>query len=203
MGEAPRVGTGIVTGLAADLHRYLQASRDNLLACLDGLSEYDVRRPLTPTATNLLGLVKHLAGCELGYLGESVGRPAPMRLPWHDDGSVWDNGHMWAKADEGRDYLVDLYRTAWRHSDESVDQLGLDAPASVVWWPEERRDTTLGSLLVRVVAETAQHAGHADILRETIDGHAAFDRSDLGDAEWWSRYRHRVQAAADEHRTPA
>lgn len=132
MGEAPRGGTGIVTGPAADLHRYLQASRDNRLAC-----------------------------------------------------------------------LVDLYRTAWRQSDEPVEQLGLDAPASVAWWPGERRDTTLGSLLVRVVAETAQHAGHADILRETIDGHAAFDRSDLGDAEWWSRYPRRVQAAADEHRTPA
>ncbi len=59
----------------ADLLRYLQASRDALLWKLDGLSEYDVRRPLTPTGTNLLGLVKHTAGVEIGYFGEVFGRP--------------------------------------------------------------------------------------------------------------------------------
>ncbi|MBE1494829.1 hypothetical protein H4696_001929 [Amycolatopsis lexingtonensis] len=44
--------------LAADLRRYLQENRDHVLASLSGLSEYDVRRPMTPTATNLLGLIK-------------------------------------------------------------------------------------------------------------------------------------------------
>ena len=159
-------------GIADDLHRYLQQSRESVLASLDGLSEYDVRRPVMPTATNLLGLVKHLAGVEFGYLGDSVGRPSPVRLPWVEDESIWDSADMWATAEETRDDLVALYRTAWQHSDESIAELGLDAPATVAWWPEERRSTTLGSLLVRCVAETAQHAGHADIIRETIDGRA-------------------------------
>jgi Protein of unknown function (DUF664) len=53
----------------ATLHMYLQRARDALLWKLDGLSEYDIRRPMTPTGTNLLGLVKHLAGIEFGYLG--------------------------------------------------------------------------------------------------------------------------------------
>jgi hypothetical protein len=75
------------TGLSAHLQRYLQQGRDGLLRSLDGVSEYDARRPLTPSGTNLLGLVKHVAGVELGYLVESVGREAPV-LPWNEDGSV-------------------------------------------------------------------------------------------------------------------
>ncbi len=106
-----------LAGLKADLHRYLQESRDGLLRALDGLSDYDARRPLTPTGTNILGLVKHLVGVELGYLSGAVGHPAPVTLPWDEDGSVWENGDMWARADEGREWLLDLYRTAWRHSD--------------------------------------------------------------------------------------
>lgn len=191
----------MTTGMAADLHRYLQQSRDSLLGSLAGLSEYDVRRPMTPTATNLLGLVKHLAGIELGYLGDSVGRPTPVTIPWNDDGSVWDGADMWAKADESREYLVDLYQRAWRHSDESIEQLPLDAPASAAWWPEERRNTTFGSLLVRVVAETAQHAGHADIVRETIDAQAGRPHPLMTDEQWWADYVKRVQEAADQHRS--
>jgi hypothetical protein len=171
-----------------------------MLAALDGLSEYDIRRPMTPTATNLLGLVKHLAGIEFAYFGDSVGRPAPVRLPWVDDESIWDGADMWATAEQARDELVDLYRTAWRHSDESIAELGLDAPAHVAWWPEERRATTLGSLLVRLIAETARHAGHADILREMIDGRGGRDQDDMGDAGFWDRYVEQVQQAADSHR---
>ncbi|MGH8822960.1 MAG: DinB family protein [Jiangellaceae bacterium] len=190
-----------LTGLAADLHRYLQQSRESVVSSLDGLAEYDIRRPMTPSATNLLGLIKHLAGVELGYLGDSVGRPSPVPLPW-DDESIWDSADMWATAEETRDDMVTLYRAAWQHSDQSIDQLGLDAPAQVSWWPEERRHTTLGSLLVRIVAETAQHAGHADIIREMIDGRAGRDHDEVGDAEWWARHLERVQHAADQHRGP-
>ena len=64
------------------LQRYLQVGRDALLWKLDGLSEYDVRRPLTPTGTNLLGLVEHMAGVEAGYLGDVFGRPFRGRMAW-------------------------------------------------------------------------------------------------------------------------
>lgn len=190
----------MTTGIAADLHRYLQQSRDSIVRSLEGLSEHEIRRPMTPTATNLLGLVKHLSGIEFGYLGDSVGRPTPVSIPWNEDGSVWDGADMWAKADESREYHLDLYRRAWRHSDESIERLPLDAPASVAWWPEDRRDTTFGSLLVRVVAETAQHAGHADIVREMIDAEAGRTHPQMTDEKWWSDYVKRVQEAADEHR---
>ncbi len=166
-------------GLASHLQRYLQEGRTSLLSALDGLSDYDVRRPMVPSGTNLLGLVKHLVGIELSYLGDSVGRPSDIRLPWVEDGSVWDDADMWATQHESRDQLLGLYRAAWSHSDASVAELDLGAPASVSWWPEEGRDTTFGHLLVRVVAETAQHAGHADIVRELIDGLAGDDREEL------------------------
>src|SRR3954471_25094667 len=87
-----------MSDMAADLRRYLQQSRDRLVSALDGLSEHDVRRPLTPTGTNLLGLVKHLIGVEFGYLGDSVGRPVPVTLSWYEDESVWDGADMWATA---------------------------------------------------------------------------------------------------------
>ncbi len=189
-----------MTDITGDLRRYLQESRDRMVAALDGLSEYDIRRPVTPTGTNLLGLIKHLAGNEFGYLGNCVGRPAPVTLSWYEDKSVWEGADMWATADQSRDELLDLYRLACRHSDESIEQLGIDAPASVAWWPEERRQTTLGSLVVRMIAETAGHAGHADIVRELIDGRGGKDHDEIGGAEYWENYVASIQAAADQHR---
>jgi hypothetical protein len=190
-----------MAGLKADLHRYLQQGRDGMLRALEGLEEYDVRRPMTPSGTNLLGLVKHLAGVELDYLGAAVGRPGPV-LPWEEDGSIWEGADLWARADQSREYVVDLYRHAWAHSDASLAELPLDAAAAPAWWPAERRNTTFGHLVVRVVAETAQHAGHADILRESIDGRGGPDHDDQGDARWWTDYVARIQAAADVFRGP-
>jgi hypothetical protein len=94
----------------ADLHSYLRVAREALLWKLDGLSEYDIRRPMTPTGTNLLGLVKHCAGTELGYFGFVFGRPADEPTPWIDDPDP--NADMWATVDESRDDIVNLYRRA-------------------------------------------------------------------------------------------
>ena len=183
--------------LAADLQHYLQESRDSLLRALDDLSEYDARRPVMPSGTNLLGLVKHLAGIEASYLGDCLGRPAPFDLPWVDDGSIWDSADMWATADQSRDDIVDLYRAAWAHSDSAIAEVPLESPATVSWWPQERQATTFGHLLIRVVAETAQHAGHADIIREAIDGRGGRDSDSIGNAQWWEEYVAHIQAAAD------
>jgi hypothetical protein len=181
------------------LHDKLREGRAALLSRLDGLGEYDLRRPMTPTGTNLLGLVKHLAGLEYGYLGESLGRPGPEVLPWIEDGSIWDGADMWALPGESSGYLTGLYRRACEHADEVIRELDLDAPAQVAHWPEGRRGTTLGFLLVRMAAETAQHAGHADIIRELIDGRGGPDHGTLDDVSWRD-YVARIQAAADMFR---
>ncbi|URM92440.1 DinB family protein [Streptomyces sp. MRC013] len=189
-----------MTDLKAELHRALQAGRAGLLSKLEGLAEYDMRRPMTPTATNLLGLVKHLAGLEYGYLGESFDRPAPEPLVWVEDGSIWEGADMWARPDESSEYVIGLYRRACAHADRTVADLALETPGQVPHWPEGRRATTLGVLLVRMVSETAQHAGHADVLRELIDGRAGPDHDGLGDDAEWQQYHARIQAAADAHR---
>ena len=181
------------------LLRYMQRERDNLIGTLDGLSDYEVRRPMTPSGSNLLGIIKHVASVESGYLGHCVGRPFPDVLPWDNDESYEEAADMWATAEESREWVLDLYRRSWAHGDESVRTLGLDAPATVPWWPEERRQTTLGYLLVHMLAETAHHAGHADIIREAIDGRGGKDHDELGDEEWWNTYVAKIQAAADAH----
>jgi uncharacterized damage-inducible protein DinB len=200
-GRGERVGAMTGSEPKADLKRYLQAARDALLWKLEGLSEYDVRRPLTPTGTNLLGLVKHVASVELGYFGETFGRPFAEPLPWFADDHE-PNADMWAAADESREQIVALYRRAWAHSDATIETLPLDAVGHVPWWPEERREVTLHRVLVHMIAETHRHAGHADVVRELIDGAAGLradnDNMPPRDAAWWESYRSRLERVARE-----
>jgi uncharacterized damage-inducible protein DinB len=183
------------------LHRYLQIAREALLWKLDGLSDYDARRPMTPTGTNLLGLVKHVASVELEYLGDVFGRPSGEPLPWFEDDAE-PNADMWATSDESREQIVDLYRRAWKHSDATIDALELDAVGRVPWWPDDRAEVTLHTIIVHMIAETNRHAGHADIVRELIDGAAGLradnDNMAPADADWWREYRDRVDRAAHE-----
>jgi uncharacterized damage-inducible protein DinB len=185
-----------------DLRQYLQRGREALLWKLDGLSEYDVRRPLVPTGTNLLGLVKHVAGVESGYLGDTFGRPFGPTLPSLDDDADEPNADMWATAAESREEITGLYRRVWAHSDATVDALPLDAVGHVPWWPPEHGEVTLHRVLVHMIAETERHAGHADLVRELIDGSAGIraGNSNLpdGDTQWWETYRDRVEQAARE-----
>ena len=183
----------------ADLRRYLQEARDALLWKLDGLSEYDVRRPMVPTGTNLLGLIKHLANVELGYFGDTFGRPCADKVPWDESDP---NSDMFAAPDESREFITGLYRRAWAHADATIDALALDATGHVPWWPPDRNEVTLHRVLIHVIAETCQHAGHADIIRELVDGAVglAAERPNLpsGDKAWWTAYRERVERAAQE-----
>jgi hypothetical protein len=106
----------------ATLLRYLRARRADLVGKLEGLGEYDVRRPLTPTGTNLLGLVKHVAGVELGYFGEVFGRPSGRELPALAEDAEPD-ADMWATAAEPREAVLKLHRFSARHSDATIEAL--------------------------------------------------------------------------------
>lgn len=187
--------------LKDDLTRYLQRTREALLWKLDGLSEYDARRPMTPTGTNLLGLVKHMAGVESDYFGSVFDRPFPELLPWIQEDAP-PNADMWATADETRAEVVDLYRRVWAHGDATIEALAIDARGRVPWWPPERAVVTLHQILVHVVAEGDRHAGHADIVRELIDGAAGLRQDNANmpppDPTYWADYRAKLEAAAQQ-----
>jgi len=184
----------------ADLRRYLQVARDALLWKLDGLSEYDVRRPLTPTGTNLLGLVKHMAGVEIGYFGDTFGRKFPEPLPWYDNMDDDPSADFWATEDESREDVVGLYRRVWAFADDTIESTALDATGEVTWWPPGRRVATLHYVLVHVIAELNRHAGHADIVRELLDGATGVraDATNLPDlsADTWAEYREKLERVA-------
>ena len=181
------------------LHRYLDKQRQALLAKLDGVDERDVRWPMTPTGTNLLGLIKHVASNELGYFGEVFDRPSNVPLPWFDEDAEI-NADMWATAEESREDIIALYQQAAAHADATIQALSLESPGRVPWWPPDREQVTLQQIIVYVTAEIARHAGHADIIRELIDGAAGDNDGNLSDqtAQEWASYRSRLEEAAIE-----
>lgn len=190
--------------MAADLektylHNYLRSTREAMVSKLDGLNDYDVRRPLTATGTNLLGLVKHLAGWEARYLGDVFERPFPGPVV------AWDSGQLeqenCAAEDETCAEILDRYRWACEHADATIDALELDSPGSVPWWP--RPNVTLFAVLVHVLSETNRHAGHADILREQLDGMISDCpvRAPEPDAAFWEERRAEIERIARTHLT--
>ncbi|HEX5018009.1 MAG TPA: DinB family protein [Actinomycetes bacterium] len=187
----------------ATLHRYLIIGREALLWKLEGLSDYDMRRPLVPTGTNLLGLVKHVAAVGVGYFGECLGRPFPEPEPWYADDAP-PNADMYATKDETRDDIFGFWDRAWKHADATIEALPLDTPGHVPWWGE-RADTSLHMLLVHMATETYRHAGHADILREQLDGTIGHRKANSnlpdGDEEFWSSYYATVEREAAAFRS--
>jgi uncharacterized damage-inducible protein DinB len=183
----------------AQLRSYLKGGFDALLWKLEGLSEYDVRRPMTRTGTNLLGIVKHVASVQLGYLGEVFARPSGVPLPWLAEDAE-PNADMWASAQESRAQVLELARLSWAHAEETIAALPLDAPGTVPWWSPEARSVTLRRVLLHLVAEVQRHAGHADVVRELLDGAAGLlDGNDnLPALDDWAQYRERLEQAARE-----
>jgi Protein of unknown function (DUF664) len=180
------------------LHGDLRWIREVLLWKLEGLSDYDIRRPLTATGTNLLGLVRHLATWEARYFGEVFGRPFPGPLPRWDDETA-SGTDFWATEQETRDEITGFYRRAWEHSDATINALPIDAPGHVPWWP--RPDVKLFNVMVHILSETSRHAGHADILREQLDGAIGTDPGSTAsrsyDAAYWKSRYSKVEQAAE------
>ena len=107
------------------------------------------------------------------------GRPIPGQWRRWDDPA----GHldlMWVPADESRSDIIDRYRRSGEHADATIADLDIDAPGLVPWWP--RPNLKLFNVLVHVLTETHRHAGHADILREQLDGLVGFDKDSVSSA---------------------
>jgi uncharacterized damage-inducible protein DinB len=185
----------------ATLHRYLQAARDALVWKLDGVGEREARLPRTPTGNSLLGIVKHCLNVEVGYFGPTFGRafPTPEELVPEEAFEQDPQADWYATADESTDGLIDLSRRVWAFADQTIDELALDAPGQVPWWPPERRDVTLQSVIVHVTYDLARHAGQADIMREQYDSAIGCQpqSANVPDGYDWPAYVARLTALAD------
>ncbi|MCW4466475.1 DinB family protein [Glutamicibacter sp. MNS18] len=184
----------------ARLRRYLDSARDAVLWKAEGLGEAQLRRPLVPSGTSILGVINHLAFTEFGYFSYCMSRPV-------------DNdraARLFASEDPMADFVVEagfsgaevlrFYREAITASDAAFDELPLDAPAHVEWWGENGH-TTLEHLMLHMCTETARHAGHLDLLRELLDGRTGMYRQNdnLPDysPEQWQEHYDRVKDIAD------
>jgi hypothetical protein len=114
---------------------------------------------------------------------------------------------MWATADESSSQILEQYRRACAHSDATIHVHDLAARGTVPSWPEHRRSVTPHQILVHMLAETSRHAGHADIVRELIDGttglFADSAATSAADKTWWAEHRDRVEPAAQAARPDA
>jgi Protein of unknown function (DUF664) len=185
----------------AHLHDHLRWVREALVWKLDGLTDYDIRRPLTRTGTNVLGLVKHNAISDARYFGDVFQRPFPEPLPRWDDPTAHGSDH-WATEHESRSDVIDLYQRVWEHSDATIAELQLDSLGFVPWWNEH---VPLFNVMVHRLSDATRHAGHADILRESLDGSIGVDRDSTPPAgldEFWRQRHDTIERAARAASTP-
>ncbi len=167
---------------------YLQGARDALVWKLDGLSERDLRLPRTPTGVSLLGIFKHAMNGEVLYFGTTFGRPWPAPDELAQVSVTNPLADWYATAQDSVAGLVDLYRRVQFFSDETIDQLALDAIGHVTHWGGV--EVTLHEIMIHTIVDLQRHAGHADILREQIDGSAGLlpQVSNLPEAFDWQAH---------------
>ena len=190
-----------LTDLKAALLHYLQADRDALMWKLEGLSERDLRLPRTPTGTNLIGIVKHMANVEIGYFGDTFGRSWPTPDERISEAQFDDDpqADWYATESETCEGIKDLYRRVWDFADTTIRELPLDAEGRVPWWRDEKNPVTLGRIVLHVIDDLARHTGQADILREQVDGAAGLvaGSPNLPEDQDWPAYVARLTDLAE------
>jgi uncharacterized damage-inducible protein DinB len=149
-------------GEKESLHVSLDRHRDVVVWKADGLTDEQVRRPMTPSGTSLLGIVKHLASVEFGWFCETFGRESES-LPFDENDPDAD---MRAAPGETTADIMAYYGRARAAADRVIDELAVD-DVGTAWFGET---VSLRWVLIHMVEETARHAGHMDILRELLDG---------------------------------
>jgi len=144
------------------LHVSLDRHRDVVLWKLDGLDDEQLRRPMVPSGTNLLGLVKHLASVEYGWFCEPFGRESDA-IPFDESDPEAD---MRAAPHETTAGILAYYGRARTAADQVIDEVDLEVTGTA-WFGDP---VSLRWVLIHMLEDTARHAGHMDILRELIDG---------------------------------
>ncbi len=149
-------------GEKESLHVSLDRHRDVVLWKLDGLDDEQLRRPMTPSGTSLLGLVKHLAAVEYGWFCDTFGRETEP-LPFDPDD---ENADLRVEPDETTAGIVEFYGRARAAADRVISELAVD-DVGTAWFGDT---VSMRWVLIHMIEETARHAGHMDIVRELIDG---------------------------------
>ncbi|MEV7778611.1 DinB family protein [Kitasatospora sp. NPDC088351] len=150
-------------GEKESLFTALDRHRDAVLWKLEGLDDEQLRRPVTASGTNLLGLVKHLGGVELGWFCETFGRATgPLPFDLTED----EESDLRVRPDESTADVLTFYARARAAADLVIGELELD-DVGRAWFGDE---VSLRWVLIHMTTETARHTGHMDILRELIDG---------------------------------
>ena len=142
---------------------FLDHYRQTVLDICEGLSDEALRRPMVPSGTSLLGMVKHLAYDERGWFQENIANE-PFDFPFDPSDPEAD---LRVEEDETSEEIFKLYRDACDRSRRALEEASLD---DMVQNPDRRADYNVRWVVVHMIEETARHAGHADILRELIDG---------------------------------
>ena len=163
------------SGEKESLQAALDRHRDVVLWKLEGLDDEQLRRPMTPTNTTLLGLVKHLGQVEYGWFCETFGRPAEYLVVF--DEADPDADHR-IEPDESTADIVDFYLRARAAADEAIAATDLDT-LGTAWHGGQ---VTMRWVLIHMLEEVARHAGHMDIIRELIDGAAGDHNRDAAQA---------------------
>ena len=149
------------------LRAALDRHRDAMIWKVEGLDDEQLRRPITPSGTNLLGLVKHLGGAELGWFCMTFGRDTDGLLPF--DPAVEDASDLRVEPHESTRDILDFYARARAAADRAIDDLDLDDLGKAFAWFDGAA-VSLRWALVHMLEETVRHTGHMDIARELIDG---------------------------------
>lgn len=180
------------------LLRHLDEVQRSLLWKAEGLSDAALRRPMTPTGTNLIGIVKHLTGITYGYLVAAFGQEqdADRMADGLDDEELFFGLDLWATPDESVEELVAAYRRACAAATRSIEALDLDATGT----HHSGNSVTLREMILTVLLDTTRHAGHADVVRELTDGRVGSrpgDPMSPDDEEYLRMYRARITGEID------
>jgi uncharacterized damage-inducible protein DinB len=156
-----------MTSERADLVQTLRRHRGFLRFTVQNITDEQAAQSPTASALSLGGLIKHVAQTEAQWMRFATGGAEGMMSVQPD----WANGHRMLPG-ETLEGLLAGYDQVAAETDKLVDTLDLDAshPLPQAPWFEPGAAWSVRRVLLHVIAETSQHAGHADIIRETIDG---------------------------------
>jgi len=161
---------GAATGERADLLATLTAHRDFLRQTVRGLTDEQARQRTTVSELCLGGLIKHVAAIESQWVDFIEGGPAAMAGAF-DSELEWARQFQLLPAETVAEVL-DRYDVVARRTDalvSSLPDLDVSHPLPPAPWFEPGARRSARRVFLHIIAETAQHAGHADIIRESLD----------------------------------